>query len=129
MITGGLMHVSRIAICLISGIAIFASTGASAKPKPHLTPEKFAVLSEALAGSGALRRRMVEQCAAKMRALPTTRRSEVAAVIDSSLEAAPGIACERITSAIASGRMTYQDLADMIRRHPTVKVVRIMQGR
>jgi hypothetical protein len=123
------MRVSRIAIMLVFGIELLVPTAASARPKPQLSREKFTVLSEALAGSAALRRRMVEQCAAKMRAGSSKQRNDVAALIDSSPEAAPQIVCERMTSAIASGRMTYQDLTDMLRRHPTVKVIRIMQGR
>jgi hypothetical protein len=39
------------------------------------------------------------------------------------------VVCERVTKAIASGRLTYNDFTQVLDHHPTVTAIKVVQGR
>ncbi|SEE80313.1 hypothetical protein SAMN05444161_7222 [Rhizobiales bacterium GAS191] len=123
------MIISRIAALLLPVLILLVPLHALGASAPRLSRDKFSVAADAMKGSAALRRLGVERCAARMNAMPKSQRANIAALIDVSLEHMPATFCERVLSAMASGQMSYDDYVDAIRRHLTVKVVHIIQGR
>lgn len=76
------------------------------------------------------RDRLVERCIEKMKKMSIQARRDMAAITRSSLESAPSVGCKRVTVAIASGRLSQKELANM--SNPAAdhsNLIRVLQGR
>lgn len=91
-----------------------------------MTEEKYEATSTALQGSASLRAKTIEICARNW----NTKSLEAAALLlDVPQSKAARLVCHRSVDAIASGKLTYQDVNRMRQGDITAKMVRIMQGR
>jgi hypothetical protein len=126
---GGSMTMTRIAALLLPALTLLGPVHAYGKTTLRLSRDRFAVAQDAMVGSAALRRSVEQGCISRMRAMPHAKLANIAIVLDTSPEQAPALACGRMIAAIASGRMTYDDLSAARSGHPSVKVLRILQGR
>ncbi len=85
--------------------------------------------SEALKGSPALQREMIGRCIKDNRSTP-----EQKDLMTKMMNLAPGsdvvrVACERLTTGFASGRISREDVQAMNWGHVTPQVVRVLQAR
>jgi len=91
-----------------------------------MTEERYDAASAALQGSASLRAKAIEKCARNW----TSKSLEAAAlVLDVPESKAAGLVCQRSINAIASGKLTYEDVMKARQGNITAKMVRIMQGR
>jgi hypothetical protein len=92
-----------------------------------MTEERYEAASAALQGSASLRAKTIDNC---IRRDWNAKSLEAAALIlDVPESKAARLACQRSIDAIASGKLTYEDVAKAQRGNITAKVVRVMQGR
>lgn len=94
-----------------------------------MTEEKYEAATTALQGSGSLRAKTIERCVGKPGHWSKTTVEAAALVMDVPESRAPSLACQRTVNAMASGRLTYQDMEKLRRGDITAKMVKIMQGR
>ncbi len=92
-----------------------------------MTQERYEAVSTALEGSAALRAETIKECTNGEWNRKTVE--GLALVMDVSENKVPHLACQRAVNAIASGKLSYEDLVKVRRGHITAKIVRIMQGR
>ncbi|WP_105383768.1 hypothetical protein [Neorhizobium alkalisoli] len=92
-----------------------------------MTQERYQTVSTALEGSAALRAKTIKECT-RSEWNPKTTES-LALVMDVSENKVPHLACQRVVNAIASGKLSYEDLEKVRQGNITAKIVRIMQDR
>lgn len=91
-----------------------------------MTEERYEATSTALQGSAALRGKTIEHCSRGWSAKST---ENAALLLDVPQAKAARLVCQRSIEAMASGKLTYQDVVRMRQGDITAKMVRVMQGR
>lgn len=94
-----------------------------------MTQEKYEAVSTALEGSASLRAKTINDCSAKSSDWTKSATETAALLLEVPASKAPRLACQRTVNAVASGKLTYQDVIKMRRGEITPKLVRILQGR
>lgn len=95
-----------------------------------MTEGEFNTMHATLEGSPAVKRMAIRDCIAREKSTPLGEKKTYAAFMNVSVARYETAFCNRISNALANGRLTY---ADYVKLHsPTAdnsKVIRIMQGR
>lgn len=122
------MHRYHFAISASFAIGLLF-VGGCTTTKPPINATTYAAYAEGLKGSPAFRQAEISKCIGEVSNDP--RRREVLRKI---ANVAPGtdprpIVCQRLTGAMASGRLTYAEMQTFTAGQATPKIVRIMQGR
>lgn len=105
---------------LLCGLAVSSCT---------TTRENYETGATALAGSKSLRRAFIQNCVAHARHNSAYARHNVALLMDVKDADVDRLACTRLVNAVASHRLTYDEMKSIQYGHLTPNFVRIMQGR
>jgi hypothetical protein len=127
MVTVRILISTLLISTLLALLVPFQVLGASTPPR--ISQDRFGITADAMKGSSSLRAFGVEKCVSRIRAMPRSKLTSLALVIDASIERAPQILCERLVAAMVSGRLSYDDYIDGVHRHLTTKMLHIVQGR
>lgn len=116
------------AAAMVAGLVLLSGC-TTTQTKRIWTPVQYASYIEAMKGSPALRRTELQRCNAEIRATPG-RRAELGVVLNlpSNRDSVP-VFCQRIVTALVSGRLNYTDYQNSRRSVVTPKVIRVIQGR
>ncbi|WP_230835427.1 hypothetical protein [Rhizobium sp. C1] len=112
----------KIAVLLLCGLAVSGCTTVPSKTN-------FETGAAALAGSKRLRSETTEKCIAHAHLSSPQTRHNVALLLDVKDSEADRAACTRMINAVASGRLSYEEVAQMRLGHMSPRVVRILQQR
>jgi uncharacterized protein YceK len=107
-------------------VLILAVTLALAGCAP--SQERFDAVQTALEGSPKMRSKAVEDCVKRIRW--SKKQLEISVALTNSTTATvKTVTCQRVIAAIASKRLDYGDIRDLMAARPTPKLVRVLQGR
>lgn len=110
----------RLLALVLCGLAVSSCT---------TTRENFEVGATALAGSKSLRRASIQNCVANARHNSPYARHNVALLMDVKDSDVDRLACTRLVNAVASHRLTYDEVQSMRYGQLTPNFIKIMQGR
>lgn len=95
------------------------------------SPEKYALRQQLYRGSPAIKQDFINYCSERYRKRNSTPEAaaDLAKLVNSSVQAAPRVGCQRVANAIASGRLTYEEhRKDVEQDSLTPTMARILQG-
>jgi hypothetical protein len=110
----------KIMFLLLCGFAVSGCT---------TTRENYETGATALAGSKSLRNEVTQKCIAHARYSNPHARHNAALLMDVRDTEVDRLACSRMVSAIASGRLSYEEAMALHYGRLTPKIVKILQGR
>ncbi|NUS67983.1 MAG: hypothetical protein HOQ41_06490 [Ensifer adhaerens] len=105
---------------LVLSLAVLASCAPS--------QDDYARMQTAVQGSPALQNEIYRDCVSKR--WSKSDREDAALLLSVSPGKAQAVTCKRVVNALASGRLKYADVHQlMTNRGPTVNLIKILQGR
>ncbi|WP_149339920.1 hypothetical protein [Neorhizobium sp. P12A] len=111
----------------IPAVLIAITALASCTTSAH-NPQTYAALQTALQGSPGFRKLVQDKCAMKITSPEQKHMMSLLANVPQ--DKVQQVVCERVTKAIASGRLTYDDFTQVVDHHrPTVTAIKVLQGR
>lgn len=94
-----------------------------------LSEAQYAQYRVVLKERPALRADLRKRCVTNISRQPRQKTEVVAEMVDLKVSTFPQTFCQRMESAYLSGRLTYADYRDMMRKKPTPRLLRILRGK
>jgi hypothetical protein len=95
-----------------------------------MTEGEFNTLQATVGGSPSVKRDAINDCVAKEKRVPLSKKKEIASIFNISLSRYETTYCNRLFNAFARGRITYADYRNLSSSTAdNSKIIRIMQGK